>query len=212
MGMYGHLRQIAPAELEKLQLDSEAVEEFIHGKIRATAPNVKAALERVQKIALEARASGKASNPAEQEKLRAQVLKELEGVGARLQDGPSEDGLRLEKSWHVLHYLLTGKTEEAPPPLGNAILGGQEIGEDRDYGRVRCLIPKQVREVAAALAKISKDDLVRRVDLRNMTAAKVIYPCRDQSEVELAQHYYEHMARYYADAAANGNAMLLYID
>jgi len=208
MGMYGHLRQITPTELEKLQLNPEAVEPFIHGKIRANAPDVRAALERVQKMALDAQASGKGNDP----ELRAEILKELEAAGARAQDGPTEDGLRLEKSWHVLHYLLTGKTEEAPPPLGNAVLGGEEIGEERDYGRVRCLTPEQVREVAAALAKISKDDLVRSVDLESMAAAKIIHTCKDQSEVELAQHYYEHMASYYAAAAANGNAMLLYID
>jgi len=212
MGMYGHLRQITPSELEQLRLDPGAVEEFIHGKMLADAPTIKAALERVQEIQLEAQASGSMSDPAEREKLRAQVLKELEGVGAPYQDGPSEDGLRLEKSRHVLHYLLTGKTEEAPPPLGNAILGGEEIGEDRDYGRVRGLTPVQVREVATVLATISKDDLVQGAKLDSMTAAKVIDSCRDQSEVELARHYYEQMVRYYADAAANGNAMLLYID
>jgi hypothetical protein len=178
--MYGHLQQITPSELEQLRLDPRldprAVEEFIHGKMLADAPKIKAAL------------------------------------GAPYQDGPSEDGLRLEKSWHLLHYPLTGKTEEAPPPLGNAILGGEEIGENRDYGRVRGLTPVQVREVATALATISEDDLLQGADLDRMTAAKVIYPCRDPSEVELAQHYNEQMVRYYADPAANGNAMLLYLD
>jgi hypothetical protein len=67
--------------------------------------------------------------------------------------------LNLEKSWHVLHYLLTGKAEKAPPPVGNAILGGQDIGGDLGYGPARFLTPQQVREVRIALSAISKDGL-----------------------------------------------------
>ena len=118
--------------------------------------------------------------------------------------------MNLEKSWHVLHYLLTGKVEEAPAPLGNAILGGQEIGDDLGYGPARFLTSKQVREVAGALEAVSKDELAARFDLDAMLAAR-IYPVRDASELELAQHYFEHLSRYYSDAAASGNAMLLYV-
>jgi uncharacterized protein DUF1877 len=77
---------------------------------------------------------------------------------------------------------------------------------------VRFLTPQQVREVASALALISKDELARRFDIAKMAAANVIYPCRDQSELELALHYFDHVCRYYSDAAGNGNAMLLYVD
>jgi hypothetical protein len=96
-------------------------------------------------------------------------------------------------------------------PLGNAILGGTPIGGDVGYGPARFLDPGQVREVASALAALSKEGLARRFDLRAMSAAKV-YACDDESELELAQHYFEHLVRYYADAAARGNAVLLYID
>jgi hypothetical protein len=38
-----------------------------------------------------------------------------------------------------------------------------------------------------------------------------IYPVRDKSELELAQGYFEQLSRYYAEASADGNAMLLWI-
>lgn len=210
MGMRCRIRQITPAELQNFQRNPKTIEEAVVGNIRAIAPTTKAALERVQQMALQAQASGVLTDPAEQEKVRAEILKELAAAGAGLQDGPDENGLNLEKSWHVLHYLLTGKIEEAAPPLGNAILGGKEIGEDLGYGPARFLTAENVREVASALALISKDDLAKRFDLNAMKAAN-IYCCHDESELEMAQHYFEHLSAYYADAAANGTAMLLYI-
>ena len=214
MGMRGHLRQIMPAELEKLQRNPEAVQELVHGKAQADPAQMMAVLQRTQKIALDARASGVINDPAEKERVRALILKELAGVGVNIgggvDDRPTEDGLNLEKSWHVLHYLLTGKAEEAPPPLGDAILGGQEIGDDLGYGAARFLTPQQVREVAAALTSISKVDLSDRFDLKAMMAAN-IYPARDSSELALAQGYFEQLSHYYAEAATSGNAMLLWV-
>ncbi|MGP0020760.1 MAG: YfbM family protein [Candidatus Sulfotelmatobacter sp.] len=206
--MHGHLREITPVELERLQEEPEAVEEFIHFKMLAQLAKIEAAVDEQSKIA---RAAGRELGLAEERKIRSEVFKKLMEESP-LQDGPDSEGLRLEKSWHVLHYLLTGGTEAAPPPLGSAIMGGEEIGEERDYGRVRFLNPPQVQEVAAALASISKEDLVRRCDIHAMAAAKVIYACRDESELELALHYFEQVSLYYADTAAHGNAMLLYVD
>jgi hypothetical protein len=210
--MYGHVRQITPEQLNQLQLNPESLEQFLFGKTEANAPAIRAALERVQEIAKIAKAKGRTQDPAEIEKTRALILKELRGTGLRVQDGVREEGLSLEKSWHALHYLLTGTTEVGPPPLGNAILGGEEIGEERDYGRVRFLTAQQVRDVALALGSLSKEDLAERFDVKKMKAASVIYPCRDYSEFELAQHYFEQLSRYYADAAASGNAMLLWVE
>ena len=214
MGMRGHLRHITPTELDRLQRNPENVKELVHGKAPAHLGAMLAVLQRTQKIALDARAAGILNDPLERERVRAQIFKELDGagvnVGAGVDDGSAEDGLNLEKSWHVLHYLLTGKAEEAPPPLGNAILGGEEIGGDLGYGPARFLTPQQVREVALALAAISKGDLRERFDLKAMKAAN-IYPVRDKSELELAQGYFELLSRYYAEASAQGNAMLLWI-
>jgi hypothetical protein len=167
-----------------------------------------ATLDRLKPMAEELRARN--LNPEEQAKAREEMLKELSTVDAGFGIGLNENGLNLEKSWHVLHYLLTGETEEAQPPLGNAILGGKEIGDDLGYGPARFLTPQQVQEVASALASMKKEDLASRFDLDAMIKAQ-IYPVRDESELELAQEYFEDLSRYYADAAVAGNAMLLYV-
>jgi hypothetical protein len=207
MGMIGHLRAITMVELGTLQQNPDSIEEFLQGDVRANAPNLMAVLERVQKIGLQA-----AGNPAEVQKARLEIVRELAAAGVKLPvDGPDENGLSLEKSWHSLHYLLTGSAQEVDSPLGNAILGGKEIGPDLGYGPARFLGAAQVREVSSSLNSISKDDLARRFDLNAMMAAK-IYACGDEEELELAQHYFEHLVKYYAEAANRGDAMLLYIE
>lgn len=202
MGMRGYLRQITPTELNHLQRNPEMVMSLLPGE-DAVSPQFVATLASLQEEAAKARSRN--LSPEEQDKLRARFLRELSAA-----DKPEENGLDLEKSWHVLHYLLTGEPEDAPPPLGNAILGGKEIGPDLGYGPARFLTPAEVREVSIALSQIASEDLARRFDLQAMIAAH-IYPVRDESELTLAQDYFPLLARYYSDAATGGNAMLLYV-
>jgi hypothetical protein len=208
MGMRGHLRQITPAELSDLQRNPKNVKKLVHGKTRRNRLRLWTTMIRLQKVATEARSMN--LSPEEQEKVRAGIIKELQAAGVNLEGGSDGNGLNLEKSWHVLHYLLTGKPEEAPPPLGNAILGGKEIGPDLGYGPARFLDPDEVRDVASALSTITSDDLAQRFDLQTMIAAN-IYPLREESELQMAQEYFPHLSRYYSEAAAAGNAMLLYV-
>jgi hypothetical protein len=208
MGMRGHIRQITPAELQEFQKNPKSIKKTIQGKTRKNMVAMMATLDRLKPMAEELRARN--LSPEEQAKAREEMLKELSAVGAGFGIGLNENGLNLEKSWHVLHFLLTGEAEETQPPLGNAILGGKEIGDDLGYGPARFLTPQQVQEVASALASMKKEDLASRFNLDAMIKAQ-IYPVRDESELELAQEYFEDLSRYYADAAVAGNAMLLYV-
>src|SRR5438132_11516366 len=113
MGMIGHIRQITPSELHSLQRNPKAVRQFLHGKVLANAGNIRAALRRVTELAQQAKTSGAADDPTERENTRGQILQELQSAGVKLPEEKSEqDGLSLEKSWHSLHYLLTGATEK----------------------------------------------------------------------------------------------------
>lgn len=208
MGMRGHLRQITPAELQSFQQNPESLSMAIRGKDREKHNAMIEALAQLQPISEKVRELN--LGPEETKKAQNDMFQQIAAISSGLGIGRSKDGLDLEKSWHVLHYLLTETAAEASPPFGNAILGGQEIGDDLGYGSARFLTPEQVRDVSRALNSVSKEDLARRFDLPAMIRANV-YPVRDESELELAQEYFEHLSRYYADAAAAGNAMLLYI-
>jgi hypothetical protein len=209
VSMIGHLRAITPTELKNLQAKPNTTREFLHGRMIANAGKTNDALLRIQQMAMEAIAAGKSKHD---EQLREQILRELESAGVQLPtDGPNEDGLSLEKSWHSLHYLLTGTAWDTSSVLGKTILGGKEIGPDIGYGPARYLESSEVAEVAEALKTVSDKDLERRFDLKAMIAAKV-YACSGEEELELAKHYFNQVVTYYVEAAAKGDAMLLYLD
>lgn len=212
MSMIGHLRAVTPTQLSSLQKNPSSVKELLHGKLIANSDNVETALLRIEELAMQrvlkmAKQNKVAGDSEDNEKLREEIIAKLESAGVTA-DSAGEEGLTLEKSWHCLHYLLTGTAWETDTVLGKAILGGAEIGPDMGYGPARYLQPNEVKKVAIALNKVSKEDLTSRFNLEAMKAAK-IYACRDERELPLAQGYFTQVCNYYDEAAARGDAMLL---
>jgi len=129
-------------------------------------------------------------------------------------DMPDPD-LDLDKSWHGIHFLLTGTGwEVGEGAAGAAILGGDDIGEDNGYGPARLLRPETVRAVADALDALTIETLRARFDPHAMAAAE-IYPDgwtgeADEFDAFLAPHFAE-LHRFYRTAAENGEAVLLAI-
>jgi hypothetical protein len=68
--------------------------------------------------------------------------------------------LSLDKAWHGVHYLLSGRAEEPTSEApGNAVLGGTEIGDDDfGYGPARYFTPSEVADIASALGRPGLDD------------------------------------------------------
>uniref|UniRef100_B8HYY4 Uncharacterized protein n=1 Tax=Cyanothece sp. (strain PCC 7425 / ATCC 29141) TaxID=395961 RepID=B8HYY4_CYAP4 len=54
---------------------------------------------------------------------------QMEVLLDQMEEDNSDLILSLEKSWHGLHYVLTGSAEDGEAPL-NFILHGREVGED----------------------------------------------------------------------------------
>ena len=90
--------------------------------------------------------------------------------------GTPGHSISIDKAWHGLHYLLCGAPEPAPGPLGQAVFGGTEIGEDQGYGPARYFSPTQVAEIASALRPPGLEgELHARFDAEAMTRLG-IYP------------------------------------
>ena len=82
----------------------------------------------------------------------------------------------LEKSWHGIHYLLTGSAWEGDPPLDFLVNGGRQVGKiDPDHGPVRAFRADQTRAIHESLSSLSPYELRKRFNARDMTA-KEIYP------------------------------------
>lgn len=124
------------------------------------------------------------------------------------------DSLDVDKAWHGIHYLLTGTAYGGEGYLAQAILGGEEIGDDLGYGPVRFLTAEQVKQVADALSQLTLENLASRYQPEEMDKADV-YPgiwVRDGSDgLEYLLSYFESLQTYYQQATHKGNAMLLYV-
>lgn len=124
-----------------------------------------------------------------------------------------EPELDLDKSWHGIHYLLTGTAWRIGEGADAAILGGAEIGQDGGYGPARLLDQSTVRAVATALDALDVEVLRARFDPEAMAAAE-IYPAiwtNGVDELDYLMSHYTQLRRFYHAAAANGQAVLLAI-
>lgn len=129
-------------------------------------------------------------------------------------DGPP-NALDVEKAWHAIHFTLNGSQWEGHGALGMVVLGGTEIGEDAGYGPARYLLQGQVKEIAEALLKISKEEFIERFHPEAMDAQK-IYPQIWSRDGDFGRSYvlghFVNLVNFYRGAAERSDAMLLFIN
>lgn len=123
--------------------------------------------------------------------------------------------LDIDKAWHLIHFLLTGKTWDGEEPMSFAVLGGKLIGEvDVGYGPARYLSPTQVEATAKALADISPNELWKRFDRQQVRQAE-IYPSGwggNETERDYILQHFSDLKSFFSDAASDHDAMILYIN
>lgn len=92
-----------------------------------------------------------------------------------LLESDDERALDLDKTWHGIHWLLTGSSDPVNVPASSVIFGGAPCGADRGYGPPRLLPTDEVAAAARALQAVSTETLRSRVDPEAMTDAE-LYP------------------------------------
>ena len=129
-----------------------------------------------------------------------------------------ENSIDIDKSWHAIHFTLTGSAWEGEPPLANLVLGGVEVGDDVGYGPARYLTADQVKEVVEAIKVIGAQEFAHRFN-RQKLLANDIYPDiwddseeTDEEQLDYLLTWYQQLATYYATAARKGNAMLKFLN
>lgn len=128
-------------------------------------------LSRMSQMPPEARQAAEAQSRAAMEQaLGPERTAQLAAARERL--GPFEEALSLEKSWHMLHYLFTGHVYDAPAP-GNALVAGEDIGDDMGYGPARLHEPKATQEFASFLQTQDVSQLQERVNYREMASLQI---------------------------------------
>jgi hypothetical protein len=121
----------------------------------------------------------------------------------------------LDKSWHAIHYLLTGAIDGGSWPECFLLQGGTMIpGTDNGYGPMRTLTPEQAREVFRMLSHMPSVKLRERFVPKALDRASV-YPRiweRDGEEGwEYIAYYYEVLRRCFAEATTSGDGFVLCI-
>ena len=218
MGMIGYVRQMTPFELASLRRNPKGIKELLDQEtMQVFPPDMQAAVARMQELLSQGRQNSAEGREVESRIQAAMSAPQRQDGILSNADEAEEKYLDLGKNWHLLHYLITGSADNAPPPFGNAILGGTPIGPDLGYGPARFLTPSQVTEVAQALAAIDRAELARRF-VPSAIARADIYPSSEITESsdpvgedEGYLFFFSELVDYYAEAARNGNGMLLYI-
>lgn len=122
--------------------------------------------------------------------------------------------LDIDKSWQIIHFLLTGDALDGDEPLCNAVMGGTEIGDvEVVYGPARFLLPEQVVEVATALISISEDELWNRFDIDAARKAE-IYPqgwTGSETDRSYVLNHFKCLKTYFDDAANAQEPVILYL-
>jgi len=223
MGMYGYLRSLSDAEIQvalsnpdlfyqqhfeksRLQKDS-----FTSQMVALMQKYEASGIDQRMRAAAASGLSYDANDARQRSEFMAEYLRIAEKANF-LASGKVEQGLDLDlhKSWHCLHFLLTGKAVPQAGSLAQAILGGMEIpdGGAMGYGPARILMPGEVRDIVAALKAFAAEDAIRNFDSAG-AAAENVY-CADHEPEELLAYFKELLA-YYEKAARENRGMLLYI-
>jgi hypothetical protein len=230
MSMMAGFRQVTPALLERLRGESALVAEVIRGHAGAELSALTDVEAFVSSMPDELKATIEAMTPEMRAAWTARVEETLaclpalrrefaaaapaSGGAKNDQAGPEGLGpeLDIEKAWHGVHWLLCGIPLEAPPPLGDAVLGGEEVGEDVGYGPARVLDPARVAAVATALRAMSADELAGRFDAVRLDADGV-YPAgwSEHGRREWLREEYSRLRTFYLEAAGEGSAVLLWL-
>jgi hypothetical protein len=166
MGMYMLITAVSDATIARLHADPPLVWQLVTPDEPERVAAARA--EARPRPGLFARLFGR--TPAEPPPLDPPPLTLAPGEGDL---GPLGD---LEKSWHGVHYLLTGTAWEGEPPL-NFLLGGGRAIQDIEVGEAPVLThtSAETRAIAAALAALSDAELRARYNPAEMMRLE-IYP------------------------------------
>ena len=126
-------------------------------------------------------------------------------------ENPFEGQTDLDKSWHSLHYLLTGAVGPDGTAAGDAILGGSAIGPNLGYGQARLITAVRANEIFRALSDLnftgrydSFDPLCSEVNRVYLGASIAV----GRASLE---HFFRLLKDFYARASSTGSAVLAYM-
>lgn len=126
------------------------------------------------------------------------------------------DHIDLDKSWHTIHFVLTGRTWDGDFPLGFLVSAGTLVGkEDVGYGPARGFSSRAVSAINDALLEITDEEFVKRFSVAALKEAEV-YPsfghASDEEERPYFLENFQSLRLFVSRAAEQKKALLVYIN
>lgn len=125
------------------------------------------------------------------------VLTELENVG-------------LEKSWHGIHFTLTGDPWLGSEPLNFLLNGGLVTDDDEDAPRV--FDAAGVARIHSALQGIDDSEFARRFDVKALESHDIYPNIWEEDAADLLEEYrdyFDFMKQFVSRAAQSGHWLLV---
>jgi hypothetical protein len=150
------------------------------------------------------------------------------GLARAEREADSDRWTSTDKAWNGLDFLLDRLGFETPLVFGaESFVELPDVEPDSDemfdflenlehdwgYGPPSYLTPAQVADAAAQLAGLTEEDLIRGVDPAELSRAEV-YPghWEDRDRLTWLAHYLPYIKAFFAEAAADGSAVICWLD
>ena len=131
---------------------------------------------------------------------------------------PSDSGeeMNIDKAWQGIHFLLSGKSENAENPLGFILSGGELVGDvDVGHGPARVFTSTHVNEIAQALSSLDETEIQSRCNAEEFKKNDVYPDIWDEDFDESFGYllsYLEDLKPFIATASENNKALIVYIN
>jgi hypothetical protein len=134
---------------------------------------------------------------------------------------PADDKVRfpkhtVEKTWNAIEFILVRLAESNRIPWIGPLTEGETTGVSFHYGDCWYRTPAEVKRIADTLGALSKEDF-RKGYAPELMAKYNVYPDIWEREEERDANFeyvwqrYEGLVKFYQQAAANGEGMLLHL-
>lgn len=124
--------------------------------------------------------------------------------------------LDLDKSWHAIHYVLTGEAWAGEFPNGFLVSCGQQIGdEDVGYGPARAFRPDEVKRISEYLIDIDDGLFLERFSIEKLKNADIYPSFGDQTkeeEVPYFLQYFQELKQFIQKCSEANKGILVFID
>jgi hypothetical protein len=126
-----------------------------------------------------------------------------------------KDILDVDKSWHAIHYTLTGNSFGGDAPLANVVFGVTPIGEeDLGYGPALGTDSVAVKAIAKALDEITETQFKEKFDVYALATAEIYPQIWDEGDeaLDYVVSYFTELREFYREAAEEDLAIVTFIN